>query len=215
MSSTPTSEAYEGVAFKSVPAGFLFRAPTRWPFSRAKHYHVTAAQKAALVQALSRARGQSMAVGLLSIPLFVALGVAAEKVQGSSASFIGTVASSVLLGLLIAFAFTQLRWRAAHPIIADLHPSQETIRLRERLATFAAASPLWYHIVFGFLFALMAFDYAPIGGDRLHIWHRPGLDVGALGAWALTVALLGIASFLWTVVVFKIRHWKRRQGQRP
>jgi hypothetical protein len=200
MSNTTMHGAYEEVAFKRVSGGFLFRAPSPWPwpFARARHYLVTEAQKAAIIEALDRARQH--VVPILLIPLFVALGVLAKIFSDWSLLFFLMM---VPLGLLVGCLITHRRWRAVRPLIAGLPPSEQSITLRELFATYAAVSSLWYHAGFGILFALMAADYAPIGGDRLHVWDRPIFDPMALGAWAFAAVLAAIATFLLGVAIFK------------
>ena len=177
----------EVVAFKRLADGYVFRAPSRWPFGRAEHYRVDAARKDEIAVALAEMRIRRASA------VYVVL-------AATFAGFISTIAFPhhlpavaafwVTFALLLVVLMRLSERRLLQPLLSDLPRAAERITLRDRLIAGSAAIPyaqLWMAIV---VFAGLAVVNA------LRLWGTIGSrDAPTLG---MESVLLGVSVVLFT-----------------
>ena len=132
------------VAFKPVPGGYVYRAPSAWLFGPPNHYLVNEAEKAEILSIMRGSSGPVLWIAGLSSIASIVVGASLLWTYRSShsQSTLADIAAWVIMvllifvGLLISRRFLLHRLR---PILADLPLTDERITTLERRQLIAKA----------------------------------------------------------------------------
>ena len=140
------TDCREIIWFKQVPEGYVFRAPNRWVFGRARYFLVDEAQKAQLLATLT-ARSQfatAMIFWIGFLVLFAASVAALAFLSGHDDPGIGDVVSMVALTPVCMYASLLIAARPARrvqPLLAGLTPTDQRITIADRRLAAQKRSP--------------------------------------------------------------------------
>lgn len=129
------SSAVEAAMFKRVPDGFVFRAPTLWPFGRGRFLLADELRKAEIV---ARVAGPGRWKLLLAFVVWIAAYAAAiagwARLSGHEEPTVGEVIVMFALAVVSLLICVQTWYvLTVKPVIADLPQSAERISYRDRL----------------------------------------------------------------------------------
>lgn len=194
------------LSFKSVPEGWIFRAPTPWLFGPGRHYLIDQAQKCELSGHLRRM------YRVLDRALIIIVAVLVT-VMVPVVPLINERPVIVLAGLLIGAAATAFvvahlaathMYRAVQPLIAGLQPTTQRSTqgiLGRQLAIHSRGRLAYYCLSSLVLFSVLA-------------WLSSGLSSGWHLFSLLGVILLGSGAVYWSLLyVAKVRS-ERYQAQK-
>jgi hypothetical protein len=131
------TDCREIIWFKQAPEGYVFRAPNRWVFGRARYFLVNEAQKAQLLATLT-ARSQfatAMIFWIGFLVLFAASVAALAFLSGHDDPGIGDVVSMVALTPVCMYASLLIAARPARRVqqlLAGLTPTDQRITIADR-----------------------------------------------------------------------------------
>jgi hypothetical protein len=134
------------VAFKPVPGGYVYRAPSAWLFGPRNHYLVNEAEKAEILSIIRGSSGPVLWIAGLSSIASIVLGAGllwtyrSSHPQSTLADIAAWIIMIVLIfaGLLISRGFLMHRLR---PILAGLPLTNERITTLEARQLVAKAGP--------------------------------------------------------------------------
>jgi hypothetical protein len=180
------------MAFKRVPAGYVFGAPNPWLIGARQYYLLNEQQKSEVAVRLRRMWGY----------LFVAIVVAVSVIvpvtlSGIDQRPVTAFAIDVLIGLAIGLALNAYLYRSIRPLLAGFAPTTERITQGEAFQTQITVFSRGYIAFFGLLsLAMFALSAA-----------RPLFGFAGWDFWSIVGALLfGAGTIYWAALYLaKIR----------
>jgi hypothetical protein len=176
-------DGMEETSFKRVPEGWVFGAPSPWPFGSRRYYVLNERQKSEAALRLRRMWR------FFSVAIFVVVAVVVPvTLPGLYQRPLITLAAEIAVGLAIGLAFNIYLYRTLRPIIAGLEPTTQRITSGEVFDTQAKVFSSRYLMVLG-LGSLAMFALST---------SRPLLTSDGWDLWSILGALLfGSATIYW------------------
>jgi hypothetical protein len=173
-------EGWESLFFKRVPAGWIFQAPSPWPFGRRRHYLVSDSKRAEFVAEYERLNWRRVGPALILGGIPLALGFWLVPMLWNSI-LLPTILISIVAGSLINAYF----WWTLRPLLAGVPQTTERITFAERLRALAAVVPVGQLILFAILLAVL-FVFSVLSALTSGSWQIDDL-ISAIGLGLMIV----------------------------
>jgi hypothetical protein len=139
-------DGWENIAFKRVPAGWLYPAPNPWIFFRPRYYLVSDSERAELIAGLENAKWRFILLAAPIVAGAVPFGLWLVPMLWNSVLLV-----MLLLSILAGALVNGCLWWILRPLLVHASPTTERIAMGDLLRAWAAVVPVGELIIFAIL----------------------------------------------------------------